>query len=65
MIYEVITDRFGVEKLAEDIFLSDDKAFVHIDYADLRTLRRISTLKYGISFKFFVQTTNLLRRYLM
>lgn len=51
MKYEVITDRFEVEKFAEDIFLSDDKAFVHIDYADLRTLRRISTLKYGISFK--------------
>lgn len=50
MKYEVITDRFEVEKLAEDIFLSNDKAFVHIDYADLRTLRRISTLKYGISF---------------
>lgn len=50
MKYEVITDRFEVEKLAEDIFLSDDKA-VHIDYTDLRTLRRCSTLKYGISFK--------------
>lgn len=51
MKYEVITDRFEVEKLAEDLFISDDKFFVHIDYADLRTLRRISTLKYGISFK--------------
>ena len=51
MKYEVITDRFEVEKLAEDIYLSGDKPFVYIDYADLRTLRRISTLKYGISFK--------------
>ncbi len=51
MKYEVITDRFEVEKLAEDIFLSDDKALVHIDYADLRTLKRICTLKYGISFQ--------------
>lgn len=50
MKYEVITDRFEVEKLAEDIYLSGDKPFVYIDYADLRTLRRISTLKYGISF---------------
>ena len=48
MKYEVITDRFEVEKLAEDIYLSGDKPFVYIDYADLRTLRRISTLKYGI-----------------
>lgn len=56
MKYEVITDRFEVEKLAEDIFISDDKAFVHIDYADLRTLRRISTLKYGISFKISCST---------
>ena len=51
MKYEVITDRFEVEKLAEGIYLSDDKPLVYIDYADLRTLRRISTLKYGISFK--------------
>ena len=42
---------FEVEKLAEDIYLSGDKPFVYIDYTDLRTLRRISTLKYGISFK--------------
>lgn len=51
MKYEVITDRFDVEKLAEDIYLSGDKPFIYIDYVDLRTLRRISTLKYGISFK--------------
>lgn len=51
MKYEVISDRFEVEKLAEDIYLSGDKPFVYIDYADLRTIRRISTLKYGISFK--------------
>ena len=51
MKYEVVTDGFEVEKLAEDIYLSGDKPFVYIDYADLRTLRRISTLKYGISFK--------------
>ena len=51
MKYEVITDRIKVEKLAEDIYLSGDKPFVYIDYADLRTLRRISTLKYCISFK--------------
>lgn len=51
MKYEVITDRFEVEKLAEDIFICDDKPLIYIDYADLRTLRRISTLKYGISIK--------------
>lgn len=29
MKYEVITDRFEVEKLAEDIYLSGDKPFVY------------------------------------
>ena len=48
---EVFTDRFEVEKMAEDIFICDDKPVEPIDYADLRTLRRISTLKYGISIK--------------
>lgn len=51
MNYEIITDRFEVEKMTEDIFICDDKPFIYIDYADLRTLRRISTLKYGISIK--------------
>lgn len=48
---EVFTNRFEVEKMAEDIFVCDDKPFIYINYADLRTLRRISTLKYGISIK--------------
>lgn len=51
MKYEVFTERFEVEKMAEDIFICDDKPLIYIDYADLRTLRRISTLKYGISIK--------------
>ena len=50
MKYEIITDRFEIEKIAEDIFLSDDKQIVHIDYADLRTLRKIGTLKKAIVF---------------
>ena len=48
---EVLTGRFEVEKMAENIFICDDKPFIYIDYADLRKLRRISTLKYGISVK--------------
>ena len=48
MKYEVITDRFEVEKLAEDIFLSDDKMITPIDYADLRALRRCGTFKHAI-----------------
>ncbi len=51
MKYEILTARFEVEKMAEDISICDDKPFIYIDYADLRTLRRISTLKYGISIK--------------
>ena len=46
MKYEIITDRFEIEKMAEDIFICDDKPIEPIDYADLRTLRRISTLKW-------------------
>ena len=53
MKYKIITDRFEVEKLAEDIFLSDDKGIVHMDYADLRTFRKFSTFKYAISFNSF------------
>ena len=31
MKYEIITDRFEIEKMAEDMFLSDDEILVHID----------------------------------
>ena len=48
MKYEIITDRFEVEKMAEDLFLSDDEILVHIDYADLRTLKRHGTFKKAI-----------------
>ena len=36
------------EKMAEDMFLSDDEILVHIDYADLRTLKRHGTFKHAI-----------------
>lgn len=64
MKYKIITDRFEVEKLAEDIFLSDDKGFVHMDYADLRTFRKISTLKYAISFNLFCLNDNFIEELL-
>lgn len=48
MKYEIISDRFEIEKMAEDIFLSDDKQIVHIDYADLCTLKRWGTFKQAI-----------------
>lgn len=48
MKYEIITDRFEIEKMAEDMFLSDDEILVHIDYADLRTLKRHGTFKKAI-----------------
>lgn len=48
MNYEIITDRFEIEKMAEDMFLSDDEILVHIDYADLRTLKRHGTFKHAI-----------------
>ena len=48
MNYEIITDRFEIEKMVEDVFLSDDKPITHIDYADICTLRRIGTFKKAI-----------------
>lgn len=48
MNYEIITDRFEIEKMAEEPFLSDDEILVHIDYADLRTLKRRGTFKKAI-----------------
>lgn len=51
MKYKIITDRFEIEKLAENIFICNDKPIAHIDYADLRTLRQISTFKYAISLR--------------
>ena len=41
MNYEIITDRFEIEKMAEDMFLSDDEILVHIDYADLLCLDKV------------------------
>ena len=64
MKYEILTDRFEVEKMAEDIFICDDKPFIYIDYADLRTLRRISTLKYGISIKAYSSEDELINEVL-
>ena len=48
MNYEIITDRFEIEKMAEDSFLSDDKTIIHVDYADLRALKRWGTFKHAI-----------------
>ena len=44
MKYEIITERFEIEKMAEDMFLSDDEILVHIDYVDLRTLNKTHSL---------------------
>lgn len=48
MKYKIITDRFEIEKMAEDSFLSDDKTIIHVDYADLRALKRWGTFKHAI-----------------
>lgn len=50
MKYEIITDRFEIEKMAEGLFLSKDQRIVPIDYADLRTLRKIGAFKKAIIF---------------
>lgn len=51
MTYEFITDRFEIMKLSEAPFTSNDRAIVDVDYADVLTIRRISTLKYAIKCK--------------
>lgn len=48
MNYKIVTDRLEIEKMAEDMFLSDDKQITPIDYADLRILKRYGTFKYAI-----------------
>lgn len=50
MTCEIITDRFEVEKLLEDIFVSDDVAVMHIDYADVCKLRQLGTFGQAIVF---------------
>ncbi|MBR2326244.1 MAG: hypothetical protein IKA49_02655 [Alistipes sp.] len=45
MKYEVITDRFEIEKMAEEVFLSSDSLLTHIDYPDLCILRRAGVFK--------------------
>lgn len=48
MEYEIITDRFEIEKMAEDIFLSDDELITNIDYADLLRIKSFGTLRHAI-----------------
>lgn len=47
---EIITGRSYVEKMAEDVFLCNDKVLVPVDYADLQALRRMGTFKKAIIF---------------
>ena len=49
---EIITDRFDIEKLAEDIFISSSKkGLMSLDYADLLITRRRGAFKIALSFK--------------
>ena len=48
MTYKVITSQHEAERLAEQIFTCDDKPIIYIDYNDLRTLKKMSTLKYEV-----------------
>lgn len=53
MTYKVITSQHEAERLAEQIFTCDDKPIIYIDYNDLRTLKKMSTLKYALSIKVY------------
>ena len=48
MKYEIITDRIEIDKLTEYIHYSGDTYANPIDYNDIRTVKKISSLKYGI-----------------
>ena len=51
MKYEIITDRIEIDKLTEYIHYSGDTYANPIDYNDIRTVKKISSLKYGIKCK--------------
>lgn len=48
MKYEIITDRIEIDKLTEYIHYSGDTYANPIDYNDIRTVKKISSHKYGI-----------------
>lgn len=48
MAHKIIRDRLEAEKMAEDMFVRGDAPFVRIDYADIRTVRRMCALKYAV-----------------
>ncbi len=51
MKYEIITDRVEIDNLTEYIHYSGDNYVTPIDYNDIRTVKKISSLKYGIKCK--------------
>lgn len=60
---EIITDRFEIEKLAEDIFItSSKKGLMSLDYADLRITRRRGVFKIALSLKVEMLTANWTQR---
>lgn len=48
MNYEIITDRFEIEKMAEELYISKDNIFVYIDYGDVCAIKRHGTFKYAV-----------------
>ena len=62
MSYKIISDRFEIEKMAERLYaakllmegktytqvIAETEILVHIDYVDLRTLKRHGTFKHAI-----------------
>ena len=48
MNYEIITDRFEIEKMAEELYICRETALVFIDYADVRAIKRSGTFKHAI-----------------
>ena len=51
MLSKFIIEQTEVEKLFNDIFLSDEAPEVDINYVDLHTVMIVSTLRYAIRYK--------------
>lgn len=63
MSCRIINDRFEIEKMVEDVFLGEE-APTYVDYADVQTIRRLSTFKVAVSYGAAVTCDNYLEHLL-
>ena len=58
MKYEIITDRLGIEKLAEDTFMAKDKVISSIDYTDFFAIKKFRAFEQAIICELNLQEKN-------